>query len=111
MEGTMTWDESDILRVMAIGGATGVVIVALAFANPLYSAIADLKAPVAAHVSQPVAAHERATEAVSFVASPVIDTNSEFFYGSGDGSSGYYAERPEPTPELLRYAQMPVAPH
>ena len=48
-----------------------------------------------------------ATEAVSFVASPVIDTNSEFFYGSGDGSSGYYAERPEPTPVLVRYAQMP----
>ena len=26
--------------------------------------------------------------------SPVIDTNSEFFFGTGDGSIGYYAERP-----------------
>ena len=26
--------------------------------------------------------------------SPVIDTNSEFFFGTGDGSAGYYAERP-----------------
>ena len=103
----MRWHESDVLRVSAIGGATAAFMVALAFANPFYSAIADSKAPVTAHVSQPVAAHEPATEAVSFVASPVIDTNSEFFYGSGDGSSGYYAERPEPTPVLVRYAQMP----
>ena len=28
------------------------------------------------------------------VPSPVIDTNSEFFFGTGDGSIGYYAERP-----------------
>ena len=26
--------------------------------------------------------------------SPVIDTNSEFFFGTGEGSIGYYAERP-----------------
>ena len=26
--------------------------------------------------------------------SPLIDTNSEFFFGTGDGSVGYYAERP-----------------
>ena len=40
---------------------------------------------------------EPATEAVSIVASPTIETNSQFFFGSGDGSSGYYAERPELT--------------
>ena len=28
------------------------------------------------------------------VPSPVIDTNSKFFFGTGDGSIGYYAERP-----------------
>jgi hypothetical protein len=28
------------------------------------------------------------------VPSPVIDTNSGFFFGTGDGSVGYYAERP-----------------
>jgi hypothetical protein len=31
---------------------------------------------------------------LEIVPSPVIDTNSEFFFGSGDGSNGYYAERP-----------------
>jgi hypothetical protein len=28
------------------------------------------------------------------VPSPVIETNPKFFFGSGDGSNGYYAERP-----------------
>jgi hypothetical protein len=92
MEGAMSWDESDILRVTAIGGATAAVIVALVLAKPFYSAMADSKASANADASQPVAAHEPATEAVSFVTSPTIDTSSEFFYGSGDGSSGYYAD-------------------
>jgi hypothetical protein len=82
-------------------------MVALVFAKPFYSAMTDLKAPVSADVSKPLGNQEPATEAVSFVASPTIDTNSEFFYGSGDGSSGYYAERPEPTLVLARYERMP----
>ena len=36
-----------------------------------------------------------------------VDTNSEFFFGSGDGSSGYYAERPELALALARYERMP----
>ena len=39
----------------------------------------------------------RAVEAagtLGIVPSPVIDTNSEFFFGTGDGSAGYYAELP-----------------
>ena len=31
---------------------------------------------------------------LGIVPSPVIDTNGEFFFGTGDGSAGYYAERP-----------------
>jgi hypothetical protein len=31
---------------------------------------------------------------LGIVPSPVIDTNSEFFFGTGDGSVGYYAEGP-----------------
>lgn len=65
------------------------------------------KAPVSVDMSQPVANLGPATEAVSFVTSPTIDTSSEFFYGSADRSSGYYAERPERTRELVRYARMP----
>ncbi len=28
------------------------------------------------------------------VPSPVIDTNPQFYFGTGDGSAGYYAEAP-----------------
>ena len=60
-----------------------------------------------ADVSQGVAVQEPATETESIVASPTIETNSQFFFGSGDGSSGYYAERPELTLALVRYERMP----
>jgi hypothetical protein len=107
MEGAVRWDESDVLRVVVFGGVTAAVMVALVFAKPFHSAMADSKAPVTADVSQPVAHQEPATETVSIVASPTIGANSQFFFGSGDGSNGYYAERPEPTLELVRYARMP----
>jgi len=35
-------------------------------------------------------------EPAAFVVSPVIDTNPQFYFGAGDGSSGYYAEAPAP---------------
>jgi hypothetical protein len=102
MEGAMRWHESDVLRVVVIGGATAAVMVALVSGKPFHSTMADSKAPVTADVSQPVA------DQISFVTSPTIDTNSEFFFGSGDGSSGYYAaEPPEPTLVLVRYERMP----
>ena len=60
-----------------------------------------------ADVSQPIADRDPVPETVSFVTSPTIDTNSEFFWGCGDGSNGYYAERPEPTLALVRYERVP----
>ena len=99
------WSESCVRRVAVIGGATTAVMIALLFGKPFYSATAT--AFSSADVSQSVAHRESATEPVSIVASPTIDTNSEFFFGSGDGSSGYYAERPEPALALARYERMP----
>ena len=106
MGGAMRRHKADVLRVVVIGGAT-VAVMALVFAKPFYAAMADSKARVTADVSHPVADQEPGTKAVSFVTSPTIDTNSEFFFGSGDGSNRYYATEPEPTLELVRYAQMP----
>ena len=104
----MRWHESDALRVAVIGGATAAVMVALVFGKPFHSAMADSKAPVTADVSQPVAHQEPATETVSIVASPTIEANSRFFFGTGDGSNGYYAEQPDPTLlALVRYERMP----
>jgi hypothetical protein len=97
--------ESSFRRVVVIAGATAAVMIALLFAKPFYSAT-TANAPSSADVSQPVA--ESATETVSIVASPTIDTNPQFFFGCGDGSNGYYAEQPEPTLlALVRYERMP----
>jgi len=105
--GIKRWHESDVLRVAAIGGGTAAVMVAILLANPFYSAIASSKVPVGPHASQTVANQKPATETASIVPSPAIDTNGQFFFGSGDGSNGYYAEQPEATLGLVRYAQMP----
>ncbi len=104
---TMGLGESGVRRVVVIGGATAIVLIALLFAKPFYSAMANPKAASSADVSRPVANQEPATEEVSFVTSPTVETNSQFFFGSGDGSNGYYAERPEPTPALVRDKRMP----
>jgi hypothetical protein len=81
-------------------------MIALLSAKPFYSAMTNPKAASSADVSRP-ANQEPATEEVSFVTSPTIETNPQFFFGSGDGSNGYYAERPEPTLALVRYKRMP----
>jgi hypothetical protein len=102
-----SWHESCALRVVVIGGATAAVMIALLFAKPFYSAT-TATALTRADVIQAVAHQEPATKTVSIVASPTIEANSQFFFGAGDGSNGYYAERPEPTLlALVRYERMP----
>ena len=81
--------------------------IALLFAKPFYSAT-TATALTRADVSRPVAHQEPATETASIVASPTIEANSQFFFGTGDGSNGYYAEQPEPALlALVRYERMP----
>jgi hypothetical protein len=110
MERAMTttfWSESDVGRVVLISGATAAIMVALLLGRPFYSGMAYGKPPSNAGVSRAVAGYDSASETVSLVASPVIETNPQFFFGSGDGSAGYYAEQPELTLALVRYARMP----
>ena len=92
--------ESAVHRIAVIGGATAIVMIALLFAKPFYSAVTNAMAP--SGESRPVANQEPATEAVSLVVSPTVETNPKFFFGNGDGSNGYYAERPEPRPDSVR---------
>jgi hypothetical protein len=98
--------ESCFRRVVVISGATAAVMIALLFAKPFYAATTAPPRAIAV-VSQPLADREPATELASIAASPTIDSNSQFFFGSGDGSNGYYAERPEPTLALVSYKRMP----
>jgi hypothetical protein len=84
--------ESAFRRVILISGATAGAMLVLMFAKPLYYAATVPNAASSADVPRRVPE----VETVSFVASPTVDTNPQFFFGSGDGSNGYYAERSEP---------------
>jgi hypothetical protein len=94
-----------VSRLAITAGATVLAIGLLTTGSILYSTdnASAVTTPTFSNFSR--AAEIPAT--LEIVPSPVIDTNSEFFFGSGDGSNGYYAEQPEPTVGLVRYAQMP----
>ena len=78
-----------VLRWAAIiGGATATaVVIGLLTAHPTAT---DAKAGTHASLSQPAAAPGLVT--FEIVPSPVIETNARFFFGTGDGSAGYYSE-------------------
>jgi hypothetical protein len=82
-------------------------MIAVLFANPFYAAMTGPGAASSADVRRPVADQEAKTETVSFVTSPTVEANPQFLFGSGDGSNGYYAERPERTLALVSYKRMP----
>jgi hypothetical protein len=88
--------ESAFYRVVVVAAATTLVMAAVVFAKPFYSAGNDSTPTSLAGAGQ--SAKDQAPQAVevSFVTSPTIDTDPKFFFGTGDGSNGYYAERPRP---------------
>ncbi len=83
-----------VLRLAAMIGsatATGVVI-GLLIAGTVFSTATGPKTGVSASLNQPVAALEPVTFEIA--PSPVVEANGQFFFGTGDGSAGYYSVRP-----------------
>ena len=72
---------------IAVGFATG-LLTAKSFS---FSSHAPQSA-IAAKSNQPAVAPAPATSEI--VPSPVIEPNPQFFFGTGDGSAGYYSDRP-----------------
>ena len=93
-------DASDVRRVAAIGGVTAAAVVMLLLGKPVLFATTAPKVAVA-QATEPRRAE---TETVTFVTSPVIDTDPQFFFGAGDNSNGYYGSG---KPMLVRYSRMP----
>jgi hypothetical protein len=79
-------------RLAITAGATALAIGLLTTGSVFYSTnnASAVTTPTFSTFSSAV----EAPAPLDIVPSPVIDTNSEFFFGTGDGSSGYYAERP-----------------
>ena len=75
-----------------IGSAAAAVVIGLLTARSFFYTVTDSKAGANATPSQSVTAPAPVTSEI--VPSPVIETNPQFFYGTGDGSNGYYSEGP-----------------
>jgi hypothetical protein len=90
-----------------VGCAAAAVAIGLLTDETFLYAAAEPETAAPVALSEKVATPEPAY--LEFVASPVIETNPQFFFGSGDGSNGYYAERPavDRKLDLVRYARMP----
>ncbi len=75
-----------------IAGAATAAVVGLLIAGTFFSTATDPRAGASASLSQAVAVP--VPVAFAIVPSPVIETNGQFFFGTGDGSAGYYSGRP-----------------
>ncbi len=83
-----------VLRWVAmIGSAAAIgVVIGLLMAQSFFHTVTNAKPSANSSLSQPIATPELVT--FEIVPSPVIETNGPFFIGTGDGSAGYYSERP-----------------
>ena len=79
-------------RIVVTTGAAALAIGLLTTGSVLYST--DNASAVATPTFSTFSRAVETPATFEIVPSPVIDTNSEFFFGTGDGSIGYYAERP-----------------
>jgi hypothetical protein len=75
-----------------IGGLVAGIAIGVLIAELFFATARDPKASVNVSLSQPAAVPEPVT--FEIVPSPVIETTPQFFFGTGDGSEGYYSERP-----------------
>ncbi len=83
-----------VLRWAAVigGAAATAVVIGPLIAQSFFHAATNAKPSANSSLNQPGATPELAT--FEIVPSPVIETNGQFFFGTGDGSTGYYSERP-----------------
>jgi hypothetical protein len=83
-----------VLRLAAMTGgpAATAVVIGLLIAPSFFHTATNAKQSTNSSLNQPVATPELV--AFKIVPSPVIETNGQLFFGTGDGSAGYYSERP-----------------
>ena len=83
-----------VLRWAAMigGAATTAIVIGLLIAQSFFHTATNAKPSATSSLNQPVATPELVI--FEIVPSPVIDTNGQLFFGTGDGSAGYYSERP-----------------
>jgi hypothetical protein len=91
MTNTATHQRRRLSRIAITAAATVLALGLLTTGSVLYSTSSASAVTTPTFSTFSRAAETPAT--LEFVPSPVIDTSSEFFFGTGDGGVGYYAER------------------
>jgi hypothetical protein len=82
-----------VLRwAVLVGGIAAGFAIGLLTAKSFSFSSNEPKAAIAAKPAQPAAALAPAPSEI--VPSPVIETNPQFFFGTGDGNGGYNSDRP-----------------
>ena len=86
--------------VAVIAGGAIATLVGLATTESVLFTAINAEARVAVTQAPPLApsSADIAPGTLAIVPSPVIDPNPVFFFGTGDGSAGYYAEDPNAKP-------------
>jgi hypothetical protein len=80
-------------RATFLGSA--VVLVVIGFIFSAHSAlVVDTHPQMVAAIASPQSSVTVAPATLEIVPSPVIETNSNFFFGTGDGGNGNYASQP-----------------
>ena len=92
MTSSATHQHRRLSRIVVTTGAAALAIGLLTTGSVLYST--DNASAVTTPTFSTFSCAVETPATLEIVPSPVIDTNSEFFLGTGDGSIGYYAERP-----------------
>ena len=81
----VTTFEHRAFRLAIVGGTATVVVIGLLIAGSVISTTSD--ATTGTHITAPTFSTFASVESS-------IDPNPVFYFGTGDGSAGYYAERP-----------------
>ena len=99
---------SALLWAATIGGTAAVIAIGLLIAQS-FSYTPPVQAGINARVVSDYDTAAGPTTTSEIVPSPAVEANPQFFFGCGDGSNGYYAERPgiDRKPDLVRYERMP----
>jgi hypothetical protein len=79
---------------IAVAGCAIAISVAVLTTRSEHSGPTKARAEIQRPTSPKPAEAEVAPATFEIAPSPVIEPNPKFFFGAGDGSSGYYDERP-----------------
>jgi hypothetical protein len=105
----VTTSEHRAFRLAIVAGIAILVVIGLLIAGSVISTTSD--ATTGTRITAPAFSTLASVESLGpktfdIVSSPVIEPNPVFYFGTGDGSAGYYAEQPRDEPQQIGSAAL-----